>query len=120
MKIVFAGLLENISTRSDGTVKLVLGSQEIDSSQAAKMFELRNKFLKILMSDDNIQPLEESLIIETPLQDGKKIKSPSQRLRAVIFRVCEQMGNKEHFEQYYASEMENLISNYKSRLDSEI
>ena len=120
MKIVFAGLLENISTRSDGTVKLVLGSQEMDSTQAGRLFELRNQFIKILLTNDNINPLEENLLIETPLTDGKKVKSPSQRLRAVLYRVCEQMGNKEHFEQYYSSEMENIISNYKSRLDSEI
>ena len=104
----------------DGSVKLVIGTQELDSTEASRLFELRNRFIKYLLTDSNITPLDEQLIDDVKLKDGKKVKTPSQRLRAVIYRVAEQAGQKEHFEEYYLQEMENLINNYKSRLDSEI
>ncbi len=120
MKNTGVGILEAISTRSDGSLKIVIGTNEVDSTEASRLFDLRNKFIKYLLSDNNISPLDEQLIDDVKIRDGKKVKTPSQRLRAVMFRVCEQSGNKEHFEEYYLNEMENLINNYKSRLDSEL
>lgn len=118
MKIVLASILENISTRSDGSVKLTLGTQEMDETNAAQLFGLRNKFVKVLLSDSNITPLEESLIDETKIHDGKKVKTKSQRLRAVLFKLHEQEGgNSETFDIFYDEKMEKIIEQIKSRLE---
>lgn len=118
MKIVLGAVLENISTRADNTIKLTLGSQEIDSSMAGNLFQLRNKFIKVLLTDDNITPLEENVMAATPIPDGKKVKSHSQRLRNVMFVYFKNEGYKESdFDDLYKTEMERLIDLYKGKLD---
>lgn len=117
MKIILASTVESISTRQDGTIKIVLGTQEIDSTQAASVFALRGKFCKVLLTDSNIQPLEESLIEETKIQDGKKIKTQSKRLRDVLFLLWKNRGNVGEFDHFYRSETERIIEHYKNKLD---
>lgn len=116
-KIVLGAVVEGISTRSDGSFKVVIGTQEIDKNQVADLFSLTNKFTKILITDGNISPLEESLIEQTKMSGGKKAKTPAQRLRSVLFRLHEQQGISQDFEQFYAGEMERVIEQYKSMLE---
>lgn len=117
MKIVISGILEGIRTRADRTVALTFGSQELDSSVAGNLFQMRGQFGKLLFSDTNITPPEEALMDTTEIQDTRKIKTPSQRLRAVLFRVHEQGGaTKETFDEWYKSEMEKIINHYKAKL----
>ncbi len=119
MKIVISSILENISTRSDNSVKLVLGTQEMDESNAAQLFGLRNKFVKVLISDTNISPLEERLIDEQKLHDGKKVKTKSQRMRAVLYKLHEQEGGTEEtFDAFYDDKMEMMINQIKGKLEN--
>lgn len=116
MRLILEAVLENISTRSDGSIKVSLATQEIDPSQAANLFTMRNRFMKVLLSDTNISPLEEKLVDEEQIQGGKKTKTSSQRLRAVMFRVHEASRINQEFDQWYKGEIENLITKYKDVL----
>lgn len=118
MKIILESILENISTRNDGSIKLVLATQEILPEKAGELFQMRNKFIKILLSDSNITEQEEKLLDELTLVDGKKVKTKSQRLRAVIYRIHEhQGGSKDNFDEYYNETMEKIILHFKEKLD---
>ena len=118
MKIILETILETISTRVDGTLKLVLSTQEIDSSKAGELFQLRGKFCKSLISDTNISKIEQELVDAQHLVSGKKNKTESQRLRAVLFRINEQNGGDENsFELFYKAEMNKIIEHYKSKLE---
>lgn len=117
MKIILEGVIEGLSTRNDGSVKVSFVTQELDPSTGGNLFQLRNKFCKALFSDSNITPIEEELVDNTELRGGKKAKSPSQRLRAVMYRIHEQQGIPVEFEKWYASEMETLIEQYKNALE---
>lgn len=119
MKLIISGTLENISTRNDGTIKFTIGTQELDSSQAGNLFQLRNKYIKALLSDSNITDLEVKLVDAEQVSDNKKVKSPSQRLRAVMFRVHEQNRINQDFETWYKSEIERMIDGYKEVLNQE-
>ena len=116
-KIVLGAVVEGISSRSDGSFKIVIGTQEIDKNQVADLFSLTNKFTKILITDGNISPIEESLVEATKMSGGKKAKTPAQRLRSVMFRIHEQQGINQEFEQFYSAEMERLIEQYKEMLE---
>jgi hypothetical protein len=116
MKLILPGTIEGISTRQDGTIKIVLGTQELDSALAGNLFQLRNKYVKCLLSDSNITDLEASLIDSEPIKNGKKVKSPSQRLRAVLFKVHEDQRIPTPFDDWYNNEMERLIDHYKNSL----
>lgn len=119
MKIVLECIVETISTRQDGSLKFSLGTQEIDPSQAGQLFQLRGKFVKCLVTDSGISPLEEKLVEETVIQGGKKPKSKSQRLRSVMHVLWEKSGIPQDFDKWYDAEMETLIEQYKGAIPNE-
>jgi hypothetical protein len=119
MKIVLEAVLEKIATIQDGSVKISLASQEIDPQQASSLFTLRNKFCKVLISDNNISPLEENLVDAQEMQGGKKTKSQAQRLRAVMFKVHEKLNIPQDFDKWYMTEMEQKINAYKDFLNED-
>jgi hypothetical protein len=55
-------------------------------------------------------------IVKLPKVAKPDIKSRSQRLRDVLFRVWEQEGKPGTQEEYYAAEMERIIASYRRRL----
>jgi len=118
MKLILDGVLENLSTRQDGSVKVSFATQELAPEQGASLFQLRGKYCKALFSDSNITELE-SVLVDAEKITGTKKKSQSQRLRAVLYRNHEQSGFDIDFENYYHTEMERIIEHYRNKLDSE-
>lgn len=116
-KLILETIMEGISTRVDGTLKIALSTQELDADLAGKLFHFRGKYIKCLLSDDNITTLEEELVESAKLVGGKKPKSESQRLRAVLFRLHEQMDSDLDFETWYKQEMNIIIEHFKTKLD---
>lgn len=117
MKLVINAVVEGLATRQDGTLKLTLGTNELEPNQAGDLFQLRGKFVKVLLSDTNITNAEALIIDGETMQDGKKIKSSAKRLRSVLFLVHEQANSTMTFEDWYKTEMERLIEHYKKKLD---
>lgn len=117
MKLILESIVEGISTLKDGSLKIVLSTQEVDSTMAASLFNFRNKFCKVLISDTNITSLEAELVDNTSIAAGKKPKTESARLRAVMFRLHEQSNSELDFENFYKAEMNKLIEHFKSKLD---
>jgi hypothetical protein len=118
IKLVIDGTVEAISTRQDGTLKVTIGTQELDANQAGQLFGLRGEYIKALLTNAHvISPVEQSIVEQTEIQDGRKLKTKSQRLRAVLYRRWEQMGKEVEFDIFYDNYMEGLIENEKSKLD---
>ncbi len=116
-KIVISAIVENISTRADNTFKIVIGAQEIDKQQVSDLFELRNQYVKILLSNNNITPLDDKLIDEVKIQDGKRVKTKSQRYRAIQYILWEQSGSQLDFDTYYNNHMEEIIQSEKNKIN---
>lgn len=118
MKIIIDCTIEAISSRVDGTINVKIGTQELDSTNAGNLFALRGKYCKVLISDSNISELEAELVDAQALVAGKKMKTPSQRLRAVLYRLREQEneGDVTDFDNWYGLEMNKIIDHYKSKL----
>ena len=55
MKLVLESTVEAISTRTDGTVSIKIGTQELDPSNAALLFGFRGKYVKVLLSDNQLR-----------------------------------------------------------------
>lgn len=117
MKIVLAGGVEGIKTRVDGSVTITYVCNELDPKQFGELYQLRNKFCKALFSDNNISALDQAVIDEAPVYDTTKVKSKSQRLRSVFFRIWEQQGSIGSFDEFYNSKMESVIEHYRSKLE---
>ena len=115
-KILFDATLEGISTRVDKTIKVTLGTQEMDSKQAMGLFEMRSKFIKVLFSDSAIEQKEVEAVNSLELKDTSKIKSNSQRLRNTLYLLWQQSGNVSKFDDYYNGSMNTIIEHFKSKL----
>lgn len=116
MKIILDGVIETLQTRQDGSVSIKYSTQELDSSKGGELFQLRGKYCKALFSDTNITDLEAEMVDSTKMAATKKNKTPSQRLRSVLFRCFEQSGESD-FDVFYLNEMNKIIETYKLGLD---
>lgn len=117
MKIVLESTIEKISSRVDGTVAIGIGTNELDASKAGELFGLRGKYVKVLISDSNITNLEAETVDAAQLVGVKKNKTESQKLRAVLYRYHEQKESDIDFDIFYKSELEKIITHYKSKLE---
>ncbi len=115
MKIILAGVIENISTRADGSIKFTIGSQEMESSTAGRLLDMRGKYIKVLLSDSEITELEAN-VVDAEKVVGTRKKTQSARLRAVLYIAWEQSGLQISFEDYYRTETERVIETVKSKL----
>ena len=63
------------------------------------------------MNDDNIPEQQAD-------SEGRKMKTPSQRLRATLFVYYTQRIDKSKtFDQFYVEQMEKIIDRFKANLD---
>ena len=115
-KIILDCTLESLSTRMDNTIKVTIGTQEVGAEQAASLFALRGKFVKVLLSDSSIEPKEVEAVDTLPIKDESKNKSNSQRLRSTLFILWQQLGSNGSFDDFYNSKMNEIIEHFKSKL----
>jgi len=115
MKVILECQIDGIASRVDGTISIKIGTQELDKNAAGDLFGLRGKHCKVLISDSNITTIESELVDNQPLISGKKHKTESSRLRAVLFLLSQQLDQDS--ETYYKQIMNGLIEHYKAKLD---
>ncbi len=126
MNSVFSATVEKIETRADQTLKVSLGTQELSEQDEQDLFSLRKSGLvKVLISSEQITEQQKEAVSIVELE-APKGKSPSQRLRAVLYRYwnnSERMNKPPMvdlpFDNWYASEIERIINHYKTKLDEE-
>lgn len=114
--ILLASIIENISTRSDGTIKVVLGTQEMSQGKAGELFALNRKLAAVYISPKdtiNQKELDQVDSVEVDMPG----KTQSQRIRAVLYKLFEQdnEGHKD-FKAYYQSKTEVIITHLKSKI----
>jgi len=107
-------LIAKVETMSDGGLKLIVHTQELVPSDEAEVMQLRNKIGWFVYS---VTDIREEDIPDEPIEfEGQK--TPSERLRNVLFRLHEKQGGKpEDFEAYRIKVMEGLINHYKAKLN---
>lgn len=113
--VTLQSILSNVSTRKDGSFKLVFETQELNANDGAQLLSLRNKIGWLLFSADEISPDD---IPEQQIDPDEYCgKSPSQRLRSVLFVYWKQKGSNGTFNQFYNSQIEKWIDQIKERLE---
>lgn len=109
------GSLSKISTRVDRTLKLEFSTQELKPEEAGVLHGLAHNEGWVLFSPTEIKPEE----IEIPdfEPEFKRDKTPSQRLRGVIYVLWEQKGKPGDYDTFYKQKMESLIDFVKTKLE---
>lgn len=116
--LLLSSQVENVSTRRDGTIKLVLGTQEMSQGKAGELFTMQNKVCAVYISIKESVPQKVMDMVDAVDVDMPG-KTKSQRQRAVLYRIWElQKEGHKTFESFYAYKMEQHITDLKSVLES--
>lgn len=96
-------MLEKVQTMQDGTIQLRIGLPELSAEEMARIFTAK----------------QEGIIeLELDMEAGEK-KTPSARLRAILYVLWEQQYKEKYkeFAVFYAAKMETLINSIKEQLN---
>ncbi len=109
-------LIGNMSTKTDGSVKGWWETRELSGTDVAQLFDLRNTEAYMILAPNEIK--EEDVKLPSERADpAVGTKTPSQRLRNVLYRVWQQSSGGTDFESYYRIKIEQLIDKFKEKLD---
>ena len=110
-------LVENISTRKDRTVKIVLGTQELSPAKAGELFNLMNQVAMTYICPKGVSQSEIDQVDQaSPNMEGK---SQSQRIRNVLYKLYEQNNEGfKSFDDYYRSKTDKIIEHLKNKIES--
>lgn len=104
--------LTGFGSRTDGSARISLTTQELSSDEFGSLKDSLNKFGYFLFKENEISSAD----IPTEQAEDKN-KTPSKRLRSVIFIEWKQKGEVGDFETYYRQEVEKIIIHKKNKLD---
>lgn len=114
--VILPVLVAGLATKVDGSVKITLETREFKSEAATALFALRNQEAWAILAPNEIS--EEDVKLPTEKADPAiGVKTPSQRLRAVLYRLWEQTKSGMDFETYYRTNLEKIIEQLKGRLE---
>jgi hypothetical protein len=115
MIVKFAAQLIKVNSRADKSYALTFITRELTGKDASTLLdELLNEGHLLYSPNDDIEFKD---IPKEPAETGLNNKTPSQRLRAVLFVRWEQLGKKGSFDDFYKRNMEQLIDVVKSKLE---
>lgn len=108
--------IQGVRTLVDGGYKVDVITQELRPKDGFTLLSLKGKsgfmlFKLSIITEDEIAK------IPAEVKEFKTDKTPSQRLRAVIYWVWEKSSQKETFDQFYKRHIETLINQYKEKLE---
>jgi len=125
MKVV-NGELKNYNRRADRSVTFKLDSLlEMSSSDIKEIDEHIGDIGLLVLTDtptgNELDIDIDEILKNLPENDAIAYKSPSKRLRNVLYCYCRQalkkQPTKEEFTEFYKTEMEKIIEHYKGKLD---
>jgi hypothetical protein len=101
--------------RADMSVKISFETRQVTGDEAALLMDnFRGEGWLVFKPNGEVSLPE---LPEGVAETGAK--SPSQRLRAVLYILWTQKGKKGDFESFYRTEYEKLIEFFKSKLEPE-
>ena len=103
--------LTGFSSKSDGSASLRFNTQELTAEDFGELKRDLNAFGALVFRPNEVK------IDDIPTEDVEdKQKTPSKRLRAVLFVLWKQKGSGD-FETFYKEKVEQLIGMIKEKLD---
>lgn len=117
MGIAIQGTVEGLQTRKDRTLKITIGSQELKGKQMAELMDLNQSLVYVYISPKAVTKQERDLIDGVEIDTPKTVKSESQRLRNVFYRIWENNATGvDDFKDYYRQGMERIIESEKLKI----
>lgn len=116
MKILIPSTIEKITTLQDKSIKLSILTQELTPSQMFEVFKLYGKYGWFAFAEES-EELVDVKVPELPKRE-EDAKSPSERLRGVIYVLFEKMGKPgNNFEFFYLNTMNDICDLLKKKIE---
>lgn len=110
----FEGIIDGVSKKKDSTLSIKIGTQELLPDETAKIFDMGNKLVYVHIAESPLQEIEPPSMAQE--FDGEK--SPSERLRNVLYVLWDEKSKKDKpFEEYRKIQMEKIIQSIKDKLN---
>jgi len=106
--------VKKIQTLADKSVQLVFETQELSPDTVGYLFSLVDSYGYLLYFKNPPKPEDVDLPDFAP--EFKTDKTPSQRLRGVLFILWKQGGEQGDFDFFYKQELEKIITHFKDKL----
>lgn len=100
-----------VTSRQDGSVKISFVTPELRPSEAGALIGLHGKNCCVSIVPEDVEP-EAKISVDTERQQ----KTPSQRLRSVLFLLWKSKGEPDTFDGFYDKQMNVVIEEFKSHL----
>ena len=113
--ISLASTISGIRTLADQTVRLTIDLQETSPEQIAELFRLKGGYGHFLFKEKPVTEEDTKDLPEIKVDRGDK--TPSQRLRGVLYILWEQTKSSQSFEQFYLERMSQLTEMIKEKLN---
>ena len=104
-------IITGIRSKVDRSLGLTLSTPKLSTEERAEFMNLQG-----ISCMATFQPLEEK-VESLEIKGEVSTKTQSQRIRAVLFLLWRQAGEKEDFEDFYRNKTEQIIEHLKSKLD---
>ena len=116
--LILPGIIENITTRKDKSWKVTIGTNELTPEQRAKLTDLVQEFCYVALKKEPFKQKEEQVIEQLQSELDFSGKSPSQRLRGILYLNWKQdpQGFNDQ-NTHYLHHMDKICVHYKSKLD---
>tara|TARA_R100000234_G_scaffold23559_2_gene13465 strand:+ start:3746 stop:4138 length:393 start_codon:yes stop_codon:yes gene_type:complete len=126
--VVFEGGIDKVSTLADGSLRLFIGTPELANETMVNVFNLIKKPGYVLISTNSINQEQIDAVEKATTNTEFSEKTPSQRMRAVLYKLWEKTqpktlngdtGEMEYieFDLFYKRQMNKIIDHFKTKLD---
>ena len=114
--IKLSAIVESVRDRKDRSCLLSFGTRELVNDEFNVLRDMRGLEGHLIFSAYEVQDAE--IEKELTTQPSEEVKTPSQRLRAVLFVYWKQQVTTcpLTFNEFYNSKMEGIINSIKDRL----
>lgn len=111
-KFQVPAILTRVSFLKDGGVSLGFSTNEMTAEEKVVISKFYQKFGYVLFKENEFVP--EDIPTEDADFEGK---TPSKRMRSVLFVYWKQKGAAGDFEDFYRAKMNDLVEYIKTKLD---
>jgi len=116
--LILQTILENLTSRKDGTYKLTFGTQELSPDDIKEVAGVLNKFCFLGIKADEFKSTEIEILSQKEASEFDDNKTQGQRIRAVLFKLYSQNNEGfNNFDSFYKSKTEKYIEHLKSKIE---
>lgn len=116
--IIIPAICDNLRTLSDKSIKVTFTTNELTPQDLLGLMEVLHSFGYLAFKKEPFGEAEKKVIEDLETEFDNKGKTPSQRLRSVLYLMWQK--NNEGFDtsvRHYDHHMEKIINHFKSKLD---